>query len=40
MMIAEKIPESRLVVVPGANHSVQHEKNAEFLVAVKELFDN
>ncbi|OJD28828.1 prolyl aminopeptidase [Diplodia corticola] len=36
-IIAEKIQGSRLLVIPGANHSVQVEKNAEFLQAVREL---
>lgn len=36
-IIAEKIQDSRLLIVPGANHSVQVEKNAEFLQAVREL---
>ncbi|GME35850.1 putative proline iminopeptidase [Neofusicoccum parvum] len=38
-LIAERIPESRLLVIPGANHSVQHEKNGEFVRAVRELLD-
>ncbi|KAL1618235.1 hypothetical protein SLS56_010668 [Neofusicoccum ribis] len=38
-LIAERIPGSRLLVIPGANHSVQHEKNEEFVRAVRELLD-
>ncbi|KAK7718857.1 Protein abhd8 [Botryosphaeria dothidea] len=38
-IIADRIPHSRLLVIAGANHSVQHEKNADFLKAVKELLE-
>ncbi|KAJ6623570.1 prolyl aminopeptidase [Mycena sp. CBHHK59/15] len=36
-IIAVRIPNARLIVVPGANHSVQHEKNELFVQAVREL---
>ncbi|KAJ6602541.1 prolyl aminopeptidase [Mycena vulgaris] len=36
-LMAERIPNARLVLVPGANHSVQVEKNAVFVQAVREL---
>ncbi|KAK8163901.1 prolyl aminopeptidase [Phyllosticta citrichinensis] len=35
--IAERIPKARLVVVPGANHSVQAEKNDIFIGEVRKL---
>ncbi|KAK7533543.1 prolyl aminopeptidase [Phyllosticta citricarpa] len=35
--IAERIPNARLVVVPGANHSVQAEKNEIFIGEVRKL---
>ncbi|KAJ7119441.1 prolyl aminopeptidase [Mycena epipterygia] len=36
-IMAELVPDAKLVVVAGANHSVQVEKNAVFVQAVREL---